>query len=149
MLGWGSKPVAPKPSILPELETPATREEFETLINKKYHLLLDLESDAGWTRVPFTDNDIELFERKSEEFPAWDIVKVRTIIKAPLQVPQPTPARLACRSKTPDAIKSQKLWEMINCHDVETVKAWQPDLQGERHVEGARPPKCSFLYTRD
>jgi hypothetical protein len=117
MLGWGStKPVAPKPSILPELETPATREEFETLINKKYHLLLDLEGDAGWTRVPFTHdglNDIELFERKSEEFPLWDIVKVRTIIKAPLQ----------------------KLWEMINCHDVEQVKAWQPDLQGERHVE--------------
>jgi hypothetical protein len=123
MLGWGSKPVAPKPSILPELETPATREEFETLINKKYHLLLDLESDAGWTRVPFTDNDIELFERKSEEFPAWDIVKVRTTIKAPLQ----------------------KLWEMINCHDVETVKAWQPDLQGEKHIEGApQPPMLVF-----
>jgi hypothetical protein len=97
MLGWGStKPVAPKPSILPELETPATREEFETLINKKYHLLLDLEGDAGWTRVPFTHdglNDIELFERKSEEFPLWDIVKVRTTIKAPLQVHPHAPLR--------------------------------------------------------
>lgn len=86
MLGWGKKSDA-KPCLLPELDTPTSKEEYEALIEKKYRLLMDLEGEEGWTRVPFTqDPAIELFERKSEEFPAWDIVKVRTVIKAPLQV---------------------------------------------------------------
>jgi hypothetical protein len=127
MLGsWGSK--KDTRCILPELDTPTTPQEYEAVINKKFKMLLALEGDDGWTRVPFThegQTDIELFERKSEEFPAWDIVKVRTTMKAPLQ----------------------KLWDMINCHDVEKVRAWQPDLNGEKLVEAVGDDVNVFYMT--
>jgi len=99
---------------LPECETPSSPQEYEALVNKKQEQLLALEGEEGWKKLLFDQDGIELFERHSEEFPAWDIVKVRMVIKAS---------------------QVQKLWGMINCHDLEKVKAWQPELLSEKLIE--------------
>ncbi len=87
---WGSQstPTAVKPLIYPECETPSTKQEYEDLSRRKYEMLLDLEKDDGWLPVAFKDADVQLFEKKSIEHPALDIVKVRAVINASVQVPR-------------------------------------------------------------
>jgi hypothetical protein len=133
-----STPTEAKPLIFPECETPKTPDEFRSLAEKKVKQLLDLESDEGWHRLSFNEaghEDIELFDRQSQEFPNCDIVKARARMRVPLK----------------------RLWDMINCRDVETIKKWQPDLLSERRVEeysshflgggGEKIPRMTFTLT--